>query len=295
MAFQAVDVRLREGRPIGIFDTLGVEVRKGEYVIVENDGLKDCGKVVHGPYEIEEELVAGTPGPVLYRASQDDIEAAMKARRREQEALGAVRNKIRESELPMKLITCEFAYDLSKLKVIYTADKRIDFRELVRDLAHEFRTRIEMKQIGVRDGAGMIGGFGDCGRNLCCTEWLREFKPISVKMAKEQGLALNPSKITGMCGRLKCCLAYEVEHYQDARRRFPKMGTHCKVQGQDIAGPVRAYNVLRETVTLQVQEKMVEVRLTDLEPGFTVMARRPAEPEPFREHENNESIDGLDD
>jgi cell fate regulator YaaT (PSP1 superfamily) len=295
MAFWAVDVRLREGHPITVFDTCKVEVREGEYVIVENDGLKDCGKVVHGPYEIEEELLASTPGPVLYRASQDDVEGAMKARRREQEALGLVRRKIRESELPMKLISCEFAYDLSKLKVIYTAEKRIDFRELVRDLAHEFRTRIEMKQIGVRDGAGMIGGFGDCGRALCCTQWLREFKPISVKMAKEQGLALNPSKITGMCGRLKCCLAYELETYQNARQRFPKMGAHCRLRGQDISGPVRALNVLRETVTLQVQERMVEVPLSELEEGFPVMARKSARPEPSIEEEDEEAVEGLDD
>lgn len=295
MAFRAVDVRLREDRPIAIFDTCGVQVQEGEYVIVENDGLKDCGKVVHGPYEIEEELVAGTPGPVLYRASQDDVEASMKARRREQEALGVVRRRIRESELPMKLISCEFAYDLSKLKVVYTADKRIDFRELVRDLAHEFRTRIEMKQIGVRDGAGLIGGFGDCGRTLCCSDWLQEFKPISVKMAKEQGLALNPSKITGMCGRLKCCLAYEVEQYQDARQRFPKMGTQCRVQGRDIAGPVRAFNVLRETVTLQVQEKMIEVPLSELEEGFTVIGGRSGGIQPVQEHEDEEIAEGMDD
>jgi cell fate regulator YaaT (PSP1 superfamily) len=190
----------------------------------------------------------------------------MKARTREHEARGAVRDKVRQFELPMKLISCEFAYDLSKLKVVYTADKRIDFRELVRDLAHEFRTRIEMKQIGVRDGAGIVGGFGDCGRTLCCSDWLRDFKPISVKMAKEQGLALNPSKITGMCGRLKCCLSYEVDHYRDCRHRFPKPGTICKVKGQDISGPVRNVNILRESVTLQVQEKMVEIPLAEVEP-----------------------------
>ena len=292
MAFQAVDVRLRESRPIAVFDVCGVDVHEGDYVIVENDGLKDCGRVVHGPYEIEQELLAATPGPVLYRASQDAVESAMKARRREQEALGIVRTKIREFELPMKLIGCEFAYDLGKLKVVYTADKRIDFRELVRDLAHEFRTRIEMKQIGVRDGAGIVGGFGDCGRSLCCTDWLREFKPISVKMAKEQGLALNPSKITGMCGRLKCCLAYEAEIYQDARKRFPRMGAHCQVRGRDVAGPVRAFKVLRGTVTLQVQEKMVEVRLAELEEGFPVMAGRSAEREP---PEPDEAVGLLDD
>lgn len=295
MAFQAVDVRLREGRPIAVFDTCGVAVHEGEHVIVENDGLKDCGLVVQGPYEIEEELLAGTPGAVLYRAAPDDVEATKKARKREQEALGVVRMRIRESELPMKLVSVEFAYDLSKLKVVYTADKRIDFRELVRDLAHEFRTRIEMKQIGVRDGSGIIGGFGDCGRSLCCTEWLREFKPISVKMAKEQGLALNPSKITGMCGRLKCCLSYEAEIYQHARRRFPRMGTLCRVRGQDIVGPARGYNVLRETVILQHQERLVEVSLGDLEPGFTAMAGRAAEPEPPGDQETDDIIEELGD
>jgi len=270
MAFQAVDVRLRDTRPIATFDTCGVVVQEGEHVVVENDGLKDCGQVVHGPYQVEEEEVAGTPGPVLYKASPEDVESTKKAREREHEARRAVGEKVRQFDLPMKLISCEFACDLSKLKVVYTADKRIDFRELVRDLAHEFRTRIEMKQIGVRDGAGITGGFGDCGRTLCCSDWLRDFKPISVKMAKEQGLALNPSKITGMCGRLKCCLAYEVDHYRECRHRFPRPGTICKVKGQDATGPVRSVNVLRESVTLQVQEKMMEVSLAEVE----VTARR---------------------
>jgi cell fate regulator YaaT (PSP1 superfamily) len=275
MAFQAVDVRLRDSRPITTFDTCGVEVEEGDYVVVENDGLKDCGQVVHGPYQVEEEEVAGTPGPVLYKASAEDVESVKKAREREKEARGAVRDKVRQFELPMKLISCEFACDLSKLKVVYTADKRIDFRELVRDLAHDFRTRIEMKQIGVRDGAGITGGFGDCGRTLCCSDWLRDFKPISVKMAKEQGLALNPSKITGMCGRLKCCLSYEVDHYRECRHRFPRPGTICKVKGQDASGPVRSVNILRESVTLQVQEQMMEVPLAELEPTARRQGGRP--------------------
>jgi cell fate regulator YaaT (PSP1 superfamily) len=284
MAFQAVDVRLRDNRPIATFDTCGVQVEEGDHVIVENDGLKDCGLVVHGPYQVEEEVVAGTPGPVLYKASAEDVESAR----------GAVRDKVRQFELPMKLISCEFAYDLSKLKVVYTADKRIDFRELVRDLAHEFRTRIEMKQIGVRDGAGIVGGFGDCGRTLCCSDWLREFKPISVKMAKEQGLALNPSKITGMCGRLKCCLAYEVEHYRDCRYRFPKPGTVCKVKGQDIAGPVRSVNILRESVTLQVQEKMMEVPLAGVEPIAHRQGGRPRDSKREQPTEEKESAKEIE-
>jgi cell fate regulator YaaT (PSP1 superfamily) len=262
VAFRAVELLLREGKPTQIFDACGVEAKVGDYVIVERDELRDFGQVVREPYDLDERYAPPTPGVVLFVASGTDLEAAQGFRAQEAKAWRVVREKVRDHELDMKLIACEYASDGSKLKIYYTADKRVDFRELVRDLAHEFRTRIEMKQIGVRDGSGMIGGFGDCGRELCCATWLREFHPISVKMAKDQGVALNPTKITGVCGRLKCCLAYEVEHYRESKRRFPRIGSRCEScsLGEVI---IKACNPLRDTVTVIKENKLVDIIKND--------------------------------
>jgi cell fate regulator YaaT (PSP1 superfamily) len=184
----------------------------GEAVVVQTDTGPALGRVVRTIPVVAEKRQppAGSPQTMIRRASRDDIIARLKHQHREQEALRIALMKIRERGLPMKLTKVEQLFDGSKLIFYFTADGRVDFRELVRELAAEFRTRIELRQIGVRDEAKMLGGYGSCGRPLCCTTWLNTFEPISIKMAKQQELSLNPSKLSGVCGRLKCCLRYEL-------------------------------------------------------------------------------------
>jgi cell fate regulator YaaT (PSP1 superfamily) len=186
--------------------------RSGDRVVVQTDSGAALGTVVRSIPQLDERrrLPADTPHRVVRLASRDDIVARLKQERRAQEAHRIALLKIRERGLPMKLARVEHAFDGSKLLFYFTADGRVDFRELVRELASEFRTRIEMRQIGVRDEAKMYGGYGTCGRPLCCTTFLQSFEPISIKMAKQQDLSLNPSKLSGLCGRLKCCLRYEL-------------------------------------------------------------------------------------
>jgi cell fate regulator YaaT (PSP1 superfamily) len=184
----------------------------GDAVVVQTDAGAALGHVVRTIPLLAEQRqpAADSPHTVVRRASREDVVARLKHQHREQEALGVALMKIRERGLPMKLTKVEQVFDGSKLIFFFTAEGRVDFRELVRELAGEFRTRIEMRQIGVRDEAKMLGGYGSCGRPLCCTTWLQTFEPISIKMAKQQELSLNPSKLSGVCGRLKCCLRYEL-------------------------------------------------------------------------------------
>lgn len=191
---------------------LPVQPRKGDRVVVQTESGPAVGTVVYGIPQIDEKRrpPADSPNKVVRVASKDDIVARMKHQHREQEAHRIALLKIRERGLGMKLARVEQAFDGSKLVFYFTAESRVDFRELVRELAAEFRTRIEMRQIGVRDEAKLYGGYGTCGRPLCCTTFLQSFEPVSIKMAKQQDLSLNPSKLSGLCGRLKCCLRYEL-------------------------------------------------------------------------------------
>ena len=191
---------------------LDQDVRPGEDVVVESAEGQGLGSVVRMPADLAERRrpAEGTGGVVLRRASHADLLQKLKQQQREQEAHRIAQMKIRERGLSMKLTRVESPFDGTRLIFYYTAEARVDFRELVRDLAGHFRMRIEMRQIGVRDEAKMLGGYGSCGRPLCCTTWLRSFEPVSIKMAKQQHLSLNPSKLSGQCGRLKCCLRYEL-------------------------------------------------------------------------------------
>lgn len=229
-----------------------LELQPNEMVIVETDRGKTIGQVIKGPLTVDESEVPEGIKTVLRKARPEDMESATKNRAKEKHAFDFCLDRIKERGMEMKLVKVEYLFDGSKAIFYFTADGRIDFRELVKDLAHAFHTRIEMRQIGVRDEAGMVGGIGICGRELCCCSFLRDFEPVSVKMAKEQSLALNPTKISGQCGRLLCCLGYEYETYCTLKKGLPKCGK--KVTCGDIEGEVVKLNVLDGTVTVKTAE-----------------------------------------
>ncbi|HZV81288.1 MAG TPA: stage 0 sporulation family protein [Geobacteraceae bacterium] len=223
-----VKVQFHTAEKLYDFNSAGLELSPGDRVIVETDRGRSMAIVATAPAQIPEELAPESIKSILRKANQADIEAAERNTAREKETFEFCQAKIAERNLEMKLVKVEYVYDGSKAVFYFTADGRIDFRDLVKDLAHQFHTRIEMRQIGVRDEAKLVGGIGICGRELCCSSFLRDFAPVSVKMAKEQNLALNPTKISGQCGRLLCCLGYEFDTYCELRKGLPKCGKHVK-------------------------------------------------------------------
>ncbi len=231
------------------FNALTLELKAGDKVIIETDRGRAMATVVIPPYEIEESEAPDGLKSIQRIATEEDLALAETNAAREKDAHRFCMERIHSRQLAMKLVRAEYAFDGSKIIFFFTADGRIDFRELVKDLAHHFHTRIEMRQIGVRDEAKRVGGLGICGRELCCCSFLTQFNPVSVKMAKEQGLALNPSKISGQCGRLLCCLGYEFETYKDLRKGMPKCGK--KVMWQENECNVTSIDVLRQQVTLR--------------------------------------------
>jgi len=247
------------------FNADNLELSPGDRVIVETERGKSVATVVVGPQEYS---VADLPEglkTVVKKALPEDIEAGNRNAAKEKEAFDFCLSKIKERSMEMKLIRVEYLFDGSKAVFYFTADGRVDFRELVKDLAHAFRTRIEMRQIGVRDEAKMVGGIGICGRELCCSSFLRDFEPVSVKMAKEQNLALNPTKISGQCGRLLCCLGYEYETYCSLRKCLPKCGK--RVRCGNVEGEVIKLNVLDGTVTLKTDDDQeLVIRGDDIKP-----------------------------
>ena len=230
------------------FDAGDFELSPGDKVIVETERGRALGTVVTSPREVSPEQAPPKLKAILRIATADDLAMAETNTEKEQVAVTFCRQRIRQRGLDMKLVRAEYLFDGSKVIFYFTADGRIDFRDLVRDLAQHLRTRIEMRQIGVRDEAKLVGGLGVCGRELCCSSYLREFAPVSVKMAKAQGLALNPAKISGQCGRLLCCLAYEYENYNELRKKLPKLGK--KVTLRDGTAEVISLDILQQSVTL---------------------------------------------
>lgn len=228
------------------------DLQAGEYVIVETSRGREVGQVVWPPREVPDEAIADRLKPVVRRATAWDMIERDQYQHREAEALALCKAKAAEHGLPMKVISAEYNHDGGRLVVSFTAEGRVDFRELVRDLAQVFHTRIEMKQIGVRDEAKIMDGIGKCGRRLCCASWLREFNPVTIKMAKQQSLPLSPGEISGVCGRLLCCLAYEVEVYKEARKELPKIGS--VVQTPEGPGKVRKVHPLREVITVRLED-----------------------------------------
>ena len=234
------------------FNALALELHAGDKVIVETDRGRAMATVVVAPREIPESHAPEGLKNILRIATEEDLALAETNAAREKDARRYCAERIHERQLEMKLVRAEYAFDGSKIIFFFTADGRIDFRELVKDLAHHFHTRIEMRQIGVRDEAKLVGGIGICGRELCCSSFLTQFNPVSVKMAKEQGLALNPTKISGQCGRLLCCLGYEVETYSELKKGMPKCGK--KILWQNRECEVTSQDILRQQVTLRDRE-----------------------------------------
>ena len=225
---EIIGVRFKSVGKVHYFDPDGSTVEKGDKVIVETTRGVECGEVILGNRKVEDKQASQPLKKMLRPATPQDIERIEKNREKEAVAFKICQEKVRGHNLDMKLIDVEYTFDNSKVLFYFTADGRVDFRELVKDLASILKTRIELRQIGVRDEAKMLGGLGICGRPFCCSSFLGEFQPVSIKMAKEQGLSLNPAKISGTCGRLMCCLKYEQAAYEDLIKTTPKAGTHVQ-------------------------------------------------------------------
>ncbi len=247
---KVIGVRFKKAGKIYYFDPDNIDVEKGQYVIVETARGVEFGEVVVGPKEVGEDEIVAPLKKVLRIASLEDEIKNKENKEKEINAFDICIDKIEEHGLEMKLIDVEYTFDNNKVIFYFTADGRVDFRELVKDLASIFRTRIELRQIGVRDEAKMIGGIGPCGITLCCSTWLGEFEPVSIKMAKDQELSLNPSKISGICGRLLCCLRYEHEGYLYLRKNMPSVGE--KIDTPDGLAIVVDTNVLLESVKVRL-------------------------------------------
>jgi cell fate regulator YaaT (PSP1 superfamily) len=269
-----------------------IDLRPGDRVIVDTERGKGIGNVVTPPSDYDKSVLPEGIKRITRKALPEDLEILARNTAREKEAHAFCVAKIHERAMEMKLVKVEYLFDGSKAIFYFTADGRIDFRELVKDLAHAFHTRIEMRQIGVRDESKMVGGIGICGRELCCSSFLREFEPVSVKMAKEQNLALNPTKISGQCGRLLCCLGYEYETYCSLKKCLPKCGK--RVQCGSVDGEVIKLNILDGTVTVKTDDnQQVVVKGDEIKPeNISDRPRKPQQKEqqqPAREQKENQS------
>ena len=223
-----VGIRFKNGGKIYYFDPVNLTLREGQWCIVETSRGQECGEVVQGNRQVEESEVISPLKPVIRIADSADIKKLQILKQKESKAFDICENKIKKLNLEMTLVEVEYTFDESKILFYFTADSRVDFRELVKELATVFKTRIELRQIGVRDECKMKGGLGMCGRPFCCHTFMSDFHPVSIKMAKEQGLSLNPTKISGTCGRLMCCLGYEQEAYESLNKSMPKLGSLIK-------------------------------------------------------------------
>ncbi len=239
-------------------------LRRGDRVLVESENGTRVGTVEIEPHEAALTLDLASVRPIVRVASEDDLRVEEEVMTREARARQLCLERIRERTVAMKLVSAEYTFDLRKVVFYFVAEGRIDFRDLVRDLANTLRVRVEMKQIGARDETKVTGGLGPCGRELCCSSWQRDFEAVTVKMAREQGLALNPSRLAGMCGRLKCCLRYEYATYTELKRNIPNIGK--RVQSVHGDGKVVRQNILKQTVFIQLDGEggMVEATLEDL-------------------------------
>lgn len=263
---RVIGVRFRQAGKVYFFAPGKLHIKKGDKVIVETARGVEFGSVVSGPREVEDEEIMQPLKPVIRIATEEDKRAEEKNREKEKEAFQICLEKIRKHNLEMKLINAEYTFDNNKVLFYFTADGRIDFRELVKDLAAVFRTRIELRQIGVRDETKLRGGIGVCGRALCCHTYLSEFAPVSIKMAKEQNLSLNPTKISGVCGRLMCCLTNEEETYEELNSHLPAIGDHVTT-ADGLRGEVQSVSVLRQRVKVVVLLEDDEKEIRDYAVG----------------------------
>ena len=246
-----IGVRFRKAGKVYFFDPAGMEIKTGDHVIVETARGIEFGHVVLGNREVDEKKVIQPLKPVIRMANKNDEEIEKRNKEKEKEAFRICLEKIKKHDLQMKLIDAEYTFDNNKVLFYFTADGRIDFRELVKDLAAVFKTRIELRQIGVRDETKILGGVGICGRPLCCHSYLSEFIPVSIKMAKEQNLSLNPTKISGVCGRLMCCLKNEEETYEVLNSKLPNIGDYVTTD-DGLKCEVQSVSVLRQLVKVIV-------------------------------------------
>ncbi len=247
---QVIGVRFKQVGKIYYFDPVDIQFTSGEYVIVETARGVECGEVATANREESDENIVFPLKKVIRKATEEDLKHLNENKQKEKDALKTCEKLVAQHDLEMKLVDVEYTFDNSKIMFYFTADGRVDFRALVKDLASVFRTRIELRQIGVRDEAKMLGGLGVCGKPFCCSSFLGEFQPVSIKMAKEQGLSLSPVKISGTCGRLMCCLKYEQEAYTDLLKRTPKVGAIVKTPlGK---GVVVESNLLSQTLKVKM-------------------------------------------
>ena len=245
-----IGVRFKDVGKVYYFDPGDVQIEVGEGVIVETVRGVEFGEVVLPPREIEEEKIIKPLKSIIKKADEKDYSKLETNKKKEEEAFKTCQEKIKKHNMQMKLINVEYTFDGNKIIFYFTADGRVDFRELVKDLASIFKTRIELRQIGVRDEAKMLGGLGPCGRPCCCSQFLGDFQPVSIRMAKEQNLSLSPTKISGLCGRLMCCLNYENEHYKCMRHKLPKVGSMIKTEDGD--AEVVETNAISEMITAKI-------------------------------------------
>ena len=283
---KVIGIRFRNNGKVYYFDPKDFPLRNGGHVIVETARGLECGSVVLSPREVPDERVQQPLRPVIRLATEEDLEQERSNREKEKEAYRICQQKIRERGLDMKLIKAEFTFDNKKVLFYFTADGRVDFRELVKDLASVFKTRIELRQISVRDETKLLGGIGICGRPLCCSTFLSDFSSVSISMAKEQNLSLNPTKISGTCGRLMCCLKNEQETYEYLNKRLPSVGDIVSIADREETGEVQTVNVLRQTVRVLIEEgddkEIEEFPADQLE---VVMTRRKKNKERAKERE----------
>ena len=256
-----VGVRFKNAGKIYYFDPVDFEIEENMDVVVETARGLEYGTIVVGKKEIDEESLVSPLKPIIRIATEEDTKIYKENKEKSKETFDLCLEKIKEHNLTMYLIDCEYTFDRNKLIFYFTAEGRIDFRELVKDLAAIFKTRIELRQIGVRDEAKSIGGLGPCGRSLCCSSWLGDFQPVSIKMAKDQSLSLNPTKISGICGRLFCCLKYEHDVYVEAIEKVPPVGAIVKVDGNK--GKVIETNPLLEQAKIEFNDKTIKICMKD--------------------------------
>ena len=251
-----VGVRFKNAGKVYYYDPVDFEIEQNTDVVVETARGLEYGTVIVGPKEIDESKLVSPLKPIIRIATDEDTKIYNENKEKAKETFELCQKKIKEHDLTMFLIDCEYTFDRNKLIFYFTAEGRIDFRELVKDLAAIFKTRIELRQIGVRDEAKSIGGLGPCGRSLCCSSWLGDFQPVSIKMAKDQSLSLNPTKISGICGRLFCCLKYEHDVYVEAIEKMPNVGDLVKVGNNK--GKIIEVNPLLEQAKVEFNDKTIK-------------------------------------
>lgn len=260
---QIVGVRFKTAGKVYYFDPAGLDLEVNDHVIVETNRGLELGKVVIAPRQVLANEINEPLKPVTRKAEPEDVSRIQGLEAKAEEALMECGKMIDELQLPMKLLSAEYNIDGSRLTFLFSAEQRVDFRELVRRLTGQFKVKVELRQVGTRDEAKLIGGFGRCGRPLCCMSFITEFDPVSIRMAKDQGLPLNPMKISGVCGRLMCCLGYESEQYRTMKEKMPRVGQQVSTAMGDAT--VVGNNLLQETVLVQLEsEATVELPLADV-------------------------------